>query len=119
MTGKYNARNYKAFGYLDPAETTFAHIMKNAGYATMIAGKWQLNGLSYKDRFPDYGNNKRPYEAGFDEYSLWQLTRERQIAERYWQALIEENGRMLQEEIKDQYGPDHFTDFSPIFAGNL
>ena len=45
---------------------------KAAGYATCIAGKWQLNGLTYQlDRYQD---PTRPNDAGFDEYCLWQLT---------------------------------------------
>src|SRR3954463_43187 len=42
MTGLYNVRNYINFGQLDPQATTFAHLLKRAGYATGIAGKWQL-----------------------------------------------------------------------------
>ena len=42
MTGQYNVRNYVKFGMLDRGQTTFAHQLKTAGYATCIAGKWQL-----------------------------------------------------------------------------
>ena len=42
MTGQYNVRNYVKFGWLDREQTTFAHQLKAAGYATAIAGKWQL-----------------------------------------------------------------------------
>ena len=42
MTGKYNVRNYVQFGLLDTEQTTFAQLFKKAGYATCIAGKWQL-----------------------------------------------------------------------------
>jgi arylsulfatase A len=37
MTGIYNVRNYIEFGLLDPKATTFAHLLKKAGYATGIA----------------------------------------------------------------------------------
>ena len=50
MTGKYNYRNYEKFGYLNPDELTFGTVMKNAGYKTCIAGKWQLNGISGNER---------------------------------------------------------------------
>ena len=50
MTGKYNHRNWKAFGILDPQADTFGHMMQRAGYKTCIAGKWQLT--SYDP--PDY-----------------------------------------------------------------
>lgn len=42
MTGRYNVRNYVKFGVLDRKEKTFAHVFKDAGYTTCIAGKWQL-----------------------------------------------------------------------------
>ncbi len=111
MTGKYNGRNYKSFGYLDPKETTFGHIMQKAGYATMIAGKWQLNGISTLVRLPGWENNKRPLKAGFDEYSLWQVTKKKSEGERFWDPLIEENGKVLRKELKGAYGPDHFTNY--------
>ena len=34
MTGQYNVRNYVKFGMLDRGQTTFAHQLKAAGYAT-------------------------------------------------------------------------------------
>ncbi len=71
MTGKYNIRNWKAFGILDPAEITFGHLMRQAGYKTCIAGKWQMT--SYDP--PDYpgaalrrNTGTHPRDAGFDEY---------------------------------------------------
>src|SRR5688572_31952236 len=40
MTGIYNIRNYVDFQVMDPAVTTFGHLLKKAGYVTGIAGKW-------------------------------------------------------------------------------
>ena len=42
MTGRYNIRNYLNFGTLPRTEVTFGNLMKQAGYATAICGKWQL-----------------------------------------------------------------------------
>lgn len=42
MTGRYNFRNYSGWAYLDPSEITFGNVLKQAGYRTCIAGKWQL-----------------------------------------------------------------------------
>jgi len=115
MSGKYNFRNYTHFGYLNPKEKTFGHLMQNAGYKTAIAGKWQLNGIKHKaDGCKD---NTRPYKAGFDEYCLWQLTlpaikKGENMTERYWSPPLEKNGKMLT--IKDNhelYGPDIMSDF--------
>ena len=66
MTGKNNFRNYTYFGALAPKEKTFGHMMKNAGYATCIVGKWQL---AARDR----GEGIYPKAAGFDEHCLWQV----------------------------------------------
>ncbi|WP_349316695.1 sulfatase-like hydrolase/transferase [Chitinophaga sp. MM2321] len=53
MSGKYNFRNYKGFGILDPGETTFAHLLKQAGYVTAISGKWQLLGSQQQQASQD------------------------------------------------------------------
>src|SRR5438067_11822077 len=42
VTGRYNIRNYLNFGTLVRTETTFAHLLRKAGYATGVCGKWQL-----------------------------------------------------------------------------
>jgi len=108
MTGLYNYRNYEYFGYLNPDQKTFGQLMKEAGYATCIAGKWQLNGLSFQ--LDGYGDNTRPYHFGFDEYCLWQLTHTRREGERYSHPLIEQNGKVLAVDSSD-YGPDIFCDY--------
>ena len=45
MTGKYNVRNYIGFGVLDRKGTSFGNLFEQAGYATCIAGKWQLGSM--------------------------------------------------------------------------
>lgn len=101
MTGIYNVRNYIEFGLLDPKATTFGHLLKNAGYATAICGKWQL------------GQGKDlPQHFGFDESYLWQHTRR---PPRYANAGLEHNG-----EEKDfnngEYGPTLVNDFALDFV---
>jgi len=106
MTGMYNVRNYVSFGRLDRKQTTFAHLVKNAGYATCIAGKWQLG------RDQDAAQH-----FGFDQSCLWQHTRGgrsqeggKKIDRRFVNPLLEING-----EEKDftngEYGPQVCTDF--------
>ena len=101
MTGKSNVRNYLDFGVLDPAQYTFADLFKKAGYATAIAGKWQLQGSANAEGTP-------PGEAGFDSYLLWNtpITERR----RYWNPSLDLNGK-IKPVGEDEYGPDIFTDF--------
>ncbi|AKJ63442.1 sulfatase-like hydrolase/transferase [Kiritimatiella glycovorans] len=97
MTGRYNCFNYTAWDYLDPKETTFANLLREEGYATAMAGKWQLGGdLKIPDRF------------GFDEHCLWQIDDKR--GSRFYEPLVERNGTWLDPE-KQPYGPDLFCDF--------
>lgn len=103
MTGKYNHRNYTRFAYLDPKERTFAHMAKEAGYATCIAGKWQLG-----------NDNRLPKVFGFDNYCLWQLSKERKDGERYANVLYEQDGKIMPKN-RDVYGPDMFVDYISNF----
>ena len=114
MTGQYNFRNYTHFGYLNPRDKTFGHLLQDAGYKTAIAGKWQLNGLYHNA--PDSMDTMRPIKAGFHESLLWQVTKGKGLAggggERYWNAPLEHNGKHIsREENWGKYGPDMFTDF--------
>ncbi len=105
MTGKYNFRNYTEFGSLKPGETTFAHLFQDAGFATCVAGKWQLAGHYEGSNYR--GQGTRPDEAGFDEHCLWQIDR---LGSRYWDPVIQQNGVLL-EELAGKYGPDVTCDF--------
>ncbi|MEO1525635.1 MAG: sulfatase-like hydrolase/transferase [Planctomycetota bacterium] len=114
MTGKYNFRNYTHFGFLNPKEKTFGHLMQSAGYKTAIAGKWQLNGLY--NGFPGSKDPMRPIRMGFHESYLWQVTTGKQVkdrgGERFWSPPLERNGAF--ESVEDnlgKYGPDLLCDF--------
>ena len=102
MTGMYNVRNYTRFGQLEPRAVTFAHLLKKAGYATGIAGKWQLAGG------PD-----GPKHFGFDESCLWQLTRR---PPRYANPGLELNGKEV-DYSNGEYGPDLLNDWAIDFVG--
>jgi arylsulfatase A len=100
MTGQSNRRNYTHFGHLDPSQTTFANLLKNAGYATCITGKWQLlNGFDGPGHF------------GFDEYCLWQLNRR---PGRYKNPGLEVNGKTV-DYTQGEYGPDIVSDYALDF----
>jgi arylsulfatase A len=101
MTGLSNKRNYYVFGELDPKAVTFAHLLKDAGYATGIAGKWQL------------GREKNsPQHFGFDEAYLWQHTRR---PPRYANPGLEYNGEE-RNFAHGEYGPDIINDFAIDFV---
>lgn len=102
MTGIYNVRNYVRFGLLDPKATTFAQLLKKAGYATCVAGKWQLE-----------GGLKGPNNFGFDEYCLWQLNRR---PGRYPNPGLEVNGKQI-DYNNGEYGPDLVVDYMVDFIG--
>jgi arylsulfatase A len=112
MTGKFNYRNYEDFGYLNPNQKTFGNLLQDAGYSTLIAGKWQLNGLNR-----DNENNQdvnRPYHFGFDEYCLWQLNRAKKDGERFANPLVTQNGKDLPRDA-NAYGPQIFADYISDF----
>jgi len=109
MTGKYNFRNYTEFGALKKGEETFAHLLRGAGYATGIAGKWQLAGSVPGTE--QRGEGQLPAEAGFDEHCLWQVKR---LGSRYWNPVLDVNGKHLPAQA-GAYGPDRFAQFAGEF----
>src|ERR1043166_6517527 len=60
LTGKYNFRNYTAWGVMDQNQKTIGNMMKDAGYITGVFGKWQLD-----------GGDVSAHAFGFDEYCLF------------------------------------------------
>lgn len=101
MTGRYNVRNYLNFGTLMRTETTFGHLLKQAGYATGICGKWQLG-----------AETDSPQHFGFDESCLWQQTRR---PPRYANPGLEYNG-VEKDFTKGEYGPTLVNDFALDFV---
>lgn len=127
MTGKYNWRNYDRFGHMPKGQTTFAHLMRDGGYATALTGKWQLWGGPDTASFE---SGTTPEEAGFDEYMHWAYPFELSAAEmerygavglprakttsRFWHPAVIKNGQYLHTSV-DDYGPDLFSDFALDF----
>lgn len=111
MTGRYPfrtgwidfiGRGKKPLTVLDPGETTFGHILRDAGYATGVSGKWQLA------NFADHPDHVRA--CGFDEYCCWAWVYGKRVTSRYWQPTFLKNGK-LHEDVDKIYGPDVFCDF--------
>jgi arylsulfatase A-like enzyme len=84
---------------LDPARfRTMGTLMREAGYATAIAGKWQVNDLR-----PDPAIMQR---HGFDEHCLWTGVEAGNPAseKRYWDAFLQRNGE--RKTFTGEFGPD-------------
>lgn len=113
LTGQYPWRNgwvhhwdvprWGAGCHFDPKHNlTFARVLKSAGYATAIAGKWQINDFRVQ---PDILK-----QHGFDSWCMWTgyETGVKASAERYWDAYINtpEGSRTYQ----GKFGPDVYCD---------
>jgi len=123
MTGRYANRTKFYHNALKLTERpnlvrnhlTFGRLLKQAGYATAIAGKWHVTG--------DEPHSKH---GGFDEYSLWAGAKELaklpgkpkhtgawendSTTSRYWHPCIIQNGKHLPTSPED-FGPKVHTDF--------
>ncbi|HBV31979.1 MAG TPA: N-acetylgalactosamine 6-sulfate sulfatase [Verrucomicrobiales bacterium] len=91
-------------GYFDWAKyTSFAKVMKTAGYATAIAGKWQINDFRIEP--------KALKKHGFDDWAVWTgyETGNPPSNERYWDAYI--HTRSGSKTYKGKFGPDIYCNF--------
>ena len=132
MTGRYAFRTgwYSLIGRpytpaagtkeheLGEREVTFADVLKARGYATGLAGKWQLPG-----KVPTLIN-----DCGFNEYRMWAYTenlppgitpthamqRAGGNTSRYWNPCLITNGAYTPTTPSD-YGPDLFNAFAIDF----
>ena len=98
----FDMRRHREF--LDPAQhPSFARQLKQAGYRTAIAGKWQLSFLAERDTIRGFG---------FDTYLCWQIvTAENQRTTRFYQPHYRHDGAVIADQIKDRYGPEVLCDF--------
>jgi arylsulfatase A-like enzyme/predicted amidohydrolase len=115
LTGRYPFRTgwhthhdagiYGGGNFDELAETTFAEILRTAGYATAIAGKWQISDLH------DPTQADALWRHGFDEQCIWPDGPRTHPAhgKRYWDPYIVQNGRRLQ--TAGKFGPDVFVDY--------
>ena len=111
MTGKYNFRNWQAFGVMDPKERTFGHLFTENGYRTAIAGKWQFWSYNPPDFEPEWrGKGQKIEDAGFNEHCVWHAAHTEDKGSRYGDPTIYTNGK-LEPKLKDKYGDDLFADF--------
>ena len=101
LSGQYPFRmgHPKWGSYPKNAESkTFAHVLKNAGYRTAVAGKWQIAMLR--------DDPTHPQRLGFDQSCLFGWHE----GPRYFQPHLWQNGK-LRTDVKDRYGPDVYCEF--------
>lgn len=82
---------------------SFAKALQNDGYATCIAGKWQINDFRIEPKAME--------NAGFQEYCMWTgyESGNKPSENRYWDPYIfTKNGSKTYE---GEFGPDIFSDF--------
>jgi arylsulfatase A-like enzyme len=93
---------------LEPEEVTVAEVLKQAGYATGITGKWGLG---------EPGNSGVPNRQGFDEW--FGYLNQRRAHTYYPPYLWRNEQKVILEANKDgqkkQYSHDMFTDFALNF----
>lgn len=105
LTGKYNFRNYNGWGDINANEKTIATLMKDAGYETCMAGKWQMN-----------GDAKLPSALGFTHYM-----RANEMSEQWasqgkpgyykYPAVFEDGAYLPDNKVNGKYGQDLFRDY--------
>lgn len=100
MSGKYNYRNYTAWGRMNPNEKTIATLLHDAGYATYVAGKWQFD-----------GGDASIHSLGFDGYNVWNPYEDSLLGSHYKNPVIYEHGEYVPGSLtRNKYGDDIFTD---------
>jgi arylsulfatase A len=100
MSGQYPFRHPTAWGSWPDGVATFGHVLKQAGYATAVAGKWQL--VLQKN------NPTHPAQLGFDESAVFGWHE----GPRFHNPMIYRNGVVWEEKRKpDVYGPEVYTEF--------
>lgn len=100
LTGRYPFRLGRVPWGSFPANfegSTVAHQLRGLGYATAVAGKWQLTLLR-----EDPGHPRR---LGFDRWSVFGWHE----GPRYYRPMIYEDGE-VRSDVLDRYGPDVYVD---------
>lgn len=82
---------------------SLGRVMQSAGYATAIAGKWQVNDFRVQPRALE--------KHGFDDWRVWTgfETGNPPSSERYWDPYL--HTREGSQTYEGEFGPDMFTDF--------
>lgn len=104
-TNHWDVPRWGAGCHFDPEENlSFARLLRDAGYATAIAGKWQINDFRVQPQILR--------RHGFDEWSVWTGGEGGNPVsnERYWDPYVYTNNAPSRT-YEEQFGPDIFNDF--------
>lgn len=128
-TGRYGFRTgwhthhdsgiYGGGGFDPEREITWARALRESGYRTVIAGKWQINDLSVDtDVLSRHGFDEHLVWTGMlvgegNSEQRWQASIKpggnRELESRYWSPVVYRNGEHLT--LADRFGPDAFVDY--------
>lgn len=104
LTGRYPFRNPAGWGSWPEGAQTFAQVLQKAGYATAVAGKWQLALLRNK---PHHAQ-----ELGFEQSALFGWHE----GPRYHNPMIYRNGEVWKEKQRPEvFGPEVYVEFLSDF----
>lgn len=114
LTGRYGFRSNLPFNDTPwvrenswgKGEITFANLLKDAGYATGISGKWQL---CEHDRYPNHLD-----DLGFTHQNSWAWWKDGETKRRYWGPGFYRDKKFV-DEAATIYGPDRFCDWTIEF----
>lgn len=85
LTGKYNFKNYTAWGVMDWNNITIANKLKDAGYSCAAFGKWQFD-----------GGDAAIKHFGFDTYNVdnpYKVSKDEDFGSRYKNPIMYKNGQ--------------------------
>lgn len=104
-TNHWDVPRWGAGGHFDASKnTTYANVLRDAGYKTCAAGKWQIDDFRVEPN--------AMHAAGFDEWCMWTgyEAHNPPSANRYWDAYINIKGKGSHA-YSGQFGPDIYCDY--------
>ncbi len=104
-TNHWDVPRWGAGCHFDPEHNvSFARLLREAGYATAIAGKWQINDFRVQPRILD--------RHGFDEWSMWTGGEggNPPSDERYWDPYVY-TSQEASKTYAGRFGPDIYNEF--------
>lgn len=103
-TNHFDVPRWGSGGHFDPSlNASFASVLRDAGYATAIAGKWQIDDFRVEPRALD--------QAGFDEWCVWTggESGNPPSDQRYWDPYVHQGDSSRTH--RGKFGPDIYCDF--------